>query len=116
MKIAVVGKANIAEVCVDVYRISSPFSAKDLLDYDLVIDFSSKEDVIDNIIMYCHLGLCAVIANSLWLEQKDMILGLCNDDDIHIYYGDFNYLSSDLISIVKKCYDKKEKLPFERIC
>lgn len=115
MKIAVVGNAKLEYGDFAVDFVKAPFSAEHLLDYDVVLDFSSSYDVVDNIIMYCHLGLCAVIASSEWLEHKDFILSICSEDEISIAYGDFRSLTSDLISLAGKFYLKKQKLLFERL-
>lgn len=114
MKIAVVADREL-EKFPDVKMIEAPFSAEDILDFDIVIDFSSPDRVLDNIIMYCHLGLPAIIASSSWLDKKDFILSLCQDDIIKIGYGDFFLLSDSLLDKAKAFALSDSKEQFERI-
>lgn len=65
--------------------------AKCVVNADCVIDFSSKEAIVDNILMYARLGIPSVIGTTGWHERIDEIKELCTGTDARILYsGNFS--------------------------
>lgn len=61
--------------------------AKAVMDADVVIDFSSPQSAVDNIIMYAKLGVPAVIGTTGWYEAKDRISDLCKENESKVIYS-----------------------------
>lgn len=106
MKVAIVGYGRmgrlIASLLIDngneVVAVIDPVStsdavtdkhldAKSVMDADIVIDFSSPQSAVDNIIMYAKLGIPAVIGTTGWYEEKERVADLCNEYKSRILYS-----------------------------
>lgn len=56
-------------------------------DVDVVIDFSSPDGAVDNIIMYGRLGIPAVIGTTGWYDEIDRIRDILDGEKYRILYS-----------------------------
>lgn len=92
----IISEGDEAVAIIDPYSCDSSVTSRvldssALVDADIVFDFSSPASIVDNIIMYSHIGIPAVIGTTGWYNELDRIKAICSDDDTKILYsGNFS--------------------------
>ena len=65
-------------------------NAESVKDADVIIDFSHPSSAMDNMIMYSHLGIPAVVGTTGWYSEKDKLISLLGEDAKILYSGNFS--------------------------
>lgn len=86
-------------------------NAEALVDADVVIDFSAPSSAIDNMIMYSHLGIPAVVGTTGWYNEKDKLIALLGEDAKILYSGNFSIGVAIFLKIAKRAGELMNRAP-----
>ena len=86
-------------------------NAESVKDADVVIDFSHPSSAMDNMIMYSHLGIPAVIGTTGWYDEKDKLVSLLGEDAKILYSGNFSIGVAMFLKIARRASELINKAP-----
>ena len=86
-------------------------NAESVSDADVVIDFSHPSAAMDNMIMYSHLGIPAVVGTTGWYSEKDKLISLMGEDAKILYSGNFSIGVAMFLKIAKRASELVNRVP-----